>query len=89
MAILQQQRQHQQGGVGGGGAAGGGSSKLSPSHLGVGISKQTLVDPLPAMGGTISDLHAKTQGVYSGESSCMIFEIIMYELIYHVNFHIN
>lgn len=68
MAILQQQRQHQQGGVGGA-ATGGGSSKLSPSHLGGGLSKQPMVDPLPhpGMGGTLSDLHAKTQGMYSGE----------------------
>ncbi|XP_044036616.1 trinucleotide repeat-containing gene 6B protein-like [Siniperca chuatsi] len=67
MAILQQQRQHQQGGVGGA-AAGGGSSKLSPSHLGGGLSKQPMVDPLPhpGMGGPLSDLHAKTQGMYSG-----------------------
>lgn len=68
MAILQQQRQHQQGGVG---AAGGGSSKLSPSHLGGGLSKQPMVDPLPhpGMGGALSDLHAKTQGMYAGESN--------------------
>ncbi|KAA8584847.1 hypothetical protein FQN60_003541 [Etheostoma spectabile] len=68
MAILQQQRQHQQGGVGGATAAGGGSSKLSPSHLGGGLSKQPMVDPLshPGMGGALSDLHAKTQGMYSG-----------------------
>ncbi|KAF7649343.1 hypothetical protein LDENG_00143020 [Lucifuga dentata] len=67
MAVLQQQRQHQQGGVGGA-SAGGGTSKLSPSHLGGGLSKQTLVDPLPhpGMGGPLSDLHAKTQGMYSG-----------------------
>lgn len=67
MAILQQQRQHQQGG---GAAAGGGSSKLSPSHLGGGLSKQPMVDPLPhpGMGSALSDLHAKTQGMYSGES---------------------
>uniref|UniRef100_A0A3B4UUA1 Trinucleotide repeat containing adaptor 6Bb.1 n=1 Tax=Seriola dumerili TaxID=41447 RepID=A0A3B4UUA1_SERDU len=67
MAILQQQRQHQQGGVGGA-AAGGGSSKLSPSHLGGSLSKQPMVDPLPhpGMGGPLSDLHAKTQGMYSG-----------------------
>lgn len=66
MAILQQQR-HQQGGVGG---AAGGSSKLSPSHLGGGLSKQPMVDalPHPGMGGALSDLHAKTQGMYSGES---------------------
>lgn len=70
MAILQQQRQHQQGGVGGA-AAGGGNSKLSPSHLGGGLSKQPMVDPLPhpGMGGPLSDLHAKTQGMYSGESN--------------------
>ncbi|XP_069557422.1 trinucleotide repeat-containing gene 6B protein-like isoform X2 [Brachyistius frenatus] len=67
MAILQQQRQHQQGGVGGAGT-GGGSSKLSPSHLGGGLSKQAMVDPLPhpGIGGPLSDLHAKTQGMYSG-----------------------
>ncbi|KAF0032418.1 hypothetical protein F2P81_014708 [Scophthalmus maximus] len=67
MAILQQQRQHQQGGVGGA-AVGGGSSKLSPSHLGVGHSKLPMVDalPHPGMGGPLSDLHAKTQGMYSG-----------------------
>lgn len=66
MAILQQQRQHQQGGV-----AGGGNSKPSPSHLGGGLSKQPMVDPLshPGMGGALSDLHAKTQGMYSGESN--------------------
>lgn len=64
MAILQQQRQH--GGVGG--AAAGGGSKLSPSHLG--LPKQPMVDPLPhpGMGSPLSDLHAKTQGMYSGES---------------------
>ncbi len=67
MAILQQQRQHQQGGVGG--AGGGGGSKLSPSHLGGGLSKQPMVDHLshPGMGGALSDLHAKTQSMYSGE----------------------
>ncbi|KAM9844024.1 trinucleotide repeat-containing gene 6B protein-like isoform 2-T2 [Aulostomus maculatus] len=66
VAILQQQR-HQHGGVGGA-AGGGGSSKLSPSHLGGGLSKQSMVDPLPhpGMGGPLSDLHAKTQGMYSG-----------------------
>ncbi|XP_070836512.1 trinucleotide repeat-containing gene 6B protein-like isoform X2 [Chaetodon trifascialis] len=66
MAILQQQRQHQQSGVGG--VAGGGSSKLSPSHMGGGLSKQAMVDPLPhpGMGGPLSDLHAKSQGMYSG-----------------------
>uniref|UniRef100_A0A3Q3LE51 Trinucleotide repeat containing adaptor 6Bb.1 n=1 Tax=Mastacembelus armatus TaxID=205130 RepID=A0A3Q3LE51_9TELE len=70
MAILQQQKQHQQGGVGGG-AVGGGSSKLSPSHLGGGLSKQPMVDPLPhpGMGGSLADLHAKTQGMYSGLAS--------------------
>nr|XP_040047405.1 trinucleotide repeat-containing gene 6B protein-like isoform X2 [Gasterosteus aculeatus aculeatus] len=64
MAILQQQRQ--QGGVGG--AAAGVSSKLSPSHLGGGLSKQPMVDPLthPGMGGPLSDIHGKTQGMYSG-----------------------
>lgn len=69
MAILQQQRQHQQGGLGGA-AAGGVSSKLSPSHLGAGLSKQSMVDPLthPGMGSSLSELHAKTQGMYSGES---------------------
>ncbi|KAM6905048.1 trinucleotide repeat-containing gene 6B protein isoform 3-T3 [Xenentodon cancila] len=67
MAILQQQRQHQQSGVGGT-AAGGGSSKLSPSHLGGGLSKQPMVDPLPhtGMGGPLSDLHGKPQGMYTG-----------------------
>ncbi|XP_037544806.1 trinucleotide repeat-containing gene 6B protein [Nematolebias whitei] len=67
MAILQQQRQHQQ--VGGGGAtSGGGSSKLSPSHLGGSLSKQTMVDPLQhtGVGGPLSDLHSKTQGMYAG-----------------------
>ncbi|XP_076608095.1 trinucleotide repeat containing adaptor 6Bb.1 isoform X1 [Chaetodon auriga] len=66
MAILQQQRQHQQSGVGG--VAGGGSSKLSPSHMGGGLSKQAMVDslPHPGMGGPLSDLHAKSQGMYSG-----------------------
>ncbi|XP_060882568.1 trinucleotide repeat-containing gene 6B protein-like isoform X4 [Labrus mixtus] len=65
MAILQQQRQHQQGG--GVGASGGGS-KLSPSHLGGGLSKQPMGDPLqhPGMAGPLSDLHAKTAGMYSG-----------------------
>lgn len=69
MAILQQQRQ-QPGGVGGP-AAGGGNPKLSPSHLGGGLSKQPMGDPLPhsGMGGALSDLHAKTQGMYSGRSS--------------------
>lgn len=63
MAILQQQRQQQQGVVGGGS----GSSKLSPS-LG-GAPKQPLADsmPHPGMGGPLSDLHAKTQGMYSGK----------------------
>ncbi|XP_029944441.1 trinucleotide repeat-containing gene 6B protein-like [Salarias fasciatus] len=67
MAILQQQRQHQQGGVGGA-APGSGTSKLSPSHLGGSLSKQAMVDPLPhpGVGGPLSDLHAKTQGIYSG-----------------------
>ncbi|KAM4530862.1 trinucleotide repeat-containing gene 6B protein-like isoform 1-T2 [Odontesthes bonariensis] len=66
MAVLQQRRQQQQG-VGGAPTAGG-SSKLSPSHLGGGLSKQTMVDPLPhpGMGGPLSDLHAKTQGMYAG-----------------------
>ena len=66
MAVLQQRRQ-QQGGVGGAATAGG-SSKLSPSHLGGGLSKQTMVDPLPhpGIGGPLSDLHAKTQGMYAG-----------------------
>ncbi|TWW69484.1 Trinucleotide repeat-containing gene 6B protein [Takifugu flavidus] len=65
MAILQQQRQ-QPGGVGGP-AAGGGNPKLSPSHLGGGLSKQPMGDTLPhsGMGGALSDLHAKTQGMYS------------------------
>lgn len=72
MAILQQQRQ-QQGGVGGA-AAGGGNPKLSPSHLGGGLSKQPLGDPLPhsGMGGALSDLHAKTQGMYSGRTNVKI-----------------
>lgn len=67
MAILQQQRQQQ----GGGTTAGGGNSKLSPSHLGGGLSKQPMGDPLPhsGMGGALSDLHAKTQGMYSGRYS--------------------
>ncbi|XP_055008777.1 trinucleotide repeat-containing gene 6B protein-like isoform X2 [Boleophthalmus pectinirostris] len=67
MAILQQQRQQQQTGVGGQ-APIGGNSKLSPSHLGGGISKQSIVDPLqhPGMGGPLSDIHAKSQGMYSG-----------------------
>ncbi|XP_055743949.1 trinucleotide repeat-containing gene 6B protein-like [Salvelinus fontinalis] len=62
MAILQQQRQQQQGVVGGGS----GSSKLSPS-LG-GAPKQPMADsiPHPGMGGPLLDLHAKTQGMYSG-----------------------
>lgn len=70
MAILQQQRQ--QGGVGG--AAGGGNPKLSPSHLGGGLSKPPLGDPLPhsGMGGALSDLHAKTQGMYSGRYNVQI-----------------
>lgn len=73
MAILQQQRQQQQGGVGAG-AASGGNSKLSPSHLGGGLSKHSMVDPIPhpGIGGALSDLHAKTQGVYSGESVLII-----------------
>ncbi|CDQ74365.1 unnamed protein product [Oncorhynchus mykiss] len=63
MAILQQQRQQQQQGVVGGGS---GSSKLSPS-LG-GAPKQPMADsmPHPGMGGPLSDLHAKTQAMYSG-----------------------
>lgn len=70
MAILQQQRQHQQGALGGA-ASVGGSSKLSPSHLGGGLSKPPMVDPLShsGLGGPLSELHAKTQGVYSGESA--------------------
>ncbi|XP_024127625.1 trinucleotide repeat-containing gene 6B protein [Oryzias melastigma] len=65
MAILQQQRQ--QGGVGGA-AQGGGSSKLSPSHLGGGLPKQAMVDPLthPGLGGPLSDPYAKSQGMYPG-----------------------
>lgn len=64
MAILQQQRHQQQGGA----AAVGANSKLSPSHLGAGLSKQPMVDPLQHSGmGTLSDLHAKSQGMYSGE----------------------
>lgn len=72
MAILQQQRQ-QPGGVGGP-AAGGGNPKLSPSHLGGGLSKQPMGDPLShsGMGGALSDLHAKTQGMYSSRSSRQI-----------------
>lgn len=72
MAILQQQRQ-QQGGVGGA-AAGGANPKLSPSHLGGGLSKQPVGDSLPhsGMGGALSDLHAKTQGMYSGRSNVQI-----------------
>lgn len=72
MAILQQQRQ-QQGGVGGA-AQGGGSSKLSPSHLGGGLSKQAMVDPLthPGLGGPLSDPYAKSQGMYPGECSCVL-----------------
>lgn len=70
MAILQQQRHQQQGGLGGAAAAVGANSKLSPSHLGGGLSKQPMVDPLQhtGMGGALSDLHAKNQGMYSGES---------------------
>ncbi|KAG5832470.1 hypothetical protein ANANG_G00291500 [Anguilla anguilla] len=58
MAILQQQQRQQQG-VG---------SKLSPSHLGGGAPKQPMADPLPhpGMGGSLADLHPKTQGGYSG-----------------------
>lgn len=64
MAILQQQRHQQQGGA----AAVGANSKLSPSHLGAGLSKQPMVDPLQHSGiGALSDLHAKNQGMYSGE----------------------
>lgn len=73
MAILQQQRQQQQTGNGGQ-APVGANSKLSPSHLG-GIPKQPIVDPLPnpGMGGPLSDLHAKTQGMYPGlELSAMM-----------------
>lgn len=67
MAILQQQRHQQQGGAAA--AAVGANSKLSPSHLGAGLSKQPMVDPLQhsGIGGTLSDLHAKNQGMYSGE----------------------
>ncbi|XP_047215458.1 trinucleotide repeat-containing gene 6B protein-like [Girardinichthys multiradiatus] len=70
MAILQQQRQQQQVGVGGA-TSGGGNSKLSPSHLGGGVSKQSIGDPLPhtGIGGPLSDLHAKTQGMYTGLSA--------------------
>lgn len=65
MAILQQQRHQQQGGAA---AAVGANSKLSPSHLGAGLSKQPMVDPLQHSGmGALSDLHAKNQGMYSGE----------------------
>ena len=65
MAVLQQQRQQQGGG--------GGSSKLSPSHLGGGgLPKQPMTgDPLSHPGGggvSLSDFHAKTQAMYSGES---------------------
>ncbi|XP_038129725.1 trinucleotide repeat-containing gene 6B protein-like [Cyprinodon tularosa] len=67
MAIIQQQRQQQQVGVGGA-TPGGGNPKLSPSHIGGGVSKQSMVDPLPhaGMGGNLPDLHAKSQGMYSG-----------------------
>lgn len=70
MAIIQQQRQQQQVGVGGA-TPGGGNPKLSPSHIGGGVSKQSMVDPLPhaGMGGNLPDLHAKSQGMYSGRSS--------------------
>lgn len=73
MAILQQQRQQQQTGAVGQ-APVGANSKLSPSHLG-GVSKQPIVDPLPnpGMGGPLSDLHAKTHGMYPGlELSAMM-----------------
>ncbi|XP_012735101.2 trinucleotide repeat-containing gene 6B protein [Fundulus heteroclitus] len=65
MAILQQQRQQQQVG---GATPGSGNSKLSPSHLGGGVPKQSMVDPLThaGMGGPLSDLHAKSQGMYTG-----------------------
>ncbi|XP_054615838.1 trinucleotide repeat-containing gene 6B protein-like [Dunckerocampus dactyliophorus] len=61
VAILQQQR-HQHGG------AAGGSSKLSPSHRGGSLANQPMVDsfPLPGVGGPVSDLHSKMQGMYSG-----------------------
>lgn len=82
MAILQQQRQ-QQSGVGGA-AAGGGNPKLSPSHLGGGLSKQPLGDPLPhsGTGGALSDLHAKTQGMYSGRSNVQIIISFLFQLIF-------
>ena len=65
MAVLQQQRQQQ------GGGGGGGSSKLSPSHLGGGGLPKQSMDPLGHPGGvgvSLSDFHAKTQAMYSGES---------------------
>lgn len=82
MAILQQQRQ-QQGGVGSA-AAGGGNPKLSPSHLGGGLSKQPLGDPLPhsGMGGALSDLHSKTQGMYSGRSTVQVIVSFLFQLIF-------
>ncbi|KAG7491512.1 hypothetical protein MATL_G00004580 [Megalops atlanticus] len=67
MTVLQQQRQQQQ--QQGGGAGGG--SKLSPSHLGGGGPKPTMADPLshPGLGGSLADLHPKTQAGYSGFGS--------------------
>nr|XP_023670236.1 trinucleotide repeat-containing gene 6B protein-like [Paramormyrops kingsleyae] len=66
MAVLQQQKQQQQvGGPGGG-------PKLSPSHMGGGVPKQTMADPLPhpGLGGSLAEqLHQKTQGAYPGFSS--------------------
>ncbi|KAL4658044.1 trinucleotide repeat-containing gene 6B protein-like [Arapaima gigas] len=69
MAILQQQRQQQQQQQQPGTGTG---SKLSPSHLGGGVPKQTMgADQLPHLGmvGSLADLHAKTQAGYSGFSA--------------------
>ena len=65
MAVLRQQQQQQQVGVLGGG------SKLSPSHLGVGVGGPKLpgVESLGhgGLGGSVADMHPKTHGGYSGE----------------------
>ncbi|RVE59337.1 hypothetical protein OJAV_G00187600 [Oryzias javanicus] len=60
MTVLQQQRQQQQvGGLGGG-------SKLSPSHHG-GLGPKLDPLPHPGLASSVSDLHQKNLGPYSGE----------------------
>jgi len=63
-------RQQQAAGVGG---VGGGGSKLSPSHLGVGVAGSKLpgVEALghAGLGGSVADMHPKAHGGYSGEGS--------------------